>query len=593
MRVKVFRWRAIKPLFAFALLGAVAWALFAEEFARRTSEDVGTELVGARVEIGSLDIDVAGGHVTLRTVTVASPFEPMKNLFQADELVANVAPLPLLEKKVVIDRMAATGLRFGTERTTPGTIDGGGGGSGGGRARAVMQEVEGWAKKFDVPVLQLARGQLDVGRLAPESLESTRAATSLARRADSSARAWREAAAGLNAQATVDSARASIERLRGARATDLRAINDARRTLAQVKRARDRVAGVQRGLTDGVAALRTGVAGLDDARRRDYAFACGLVKLPSFEGPDIASALFAPVAIRRFQEAVYWAELGRRYMPPGLLPRADAGPKRARRAGTTVRFPREKDLPAFLLREAELSMVLGAESPRPRAFAGRLTGLTSAPALYGRPTVFEGSAPAVRVAAMLDHVRATPRDTAGAEIAGVRLPGFALPSLPVRLEPGEGTVGLRVALRGDTVRARWSVAASAVRWERDTAGGAAPSDVEAIVWRVLSGIRSLDLAADLSGTLQAPRLSVRSNADRAIADGLRAAIGEEVAAAERRVRAEVDRIAEERAAPVRARVAEVEREAAARLAAERGRVEQVERELEQRIREVTRGIRLP
>ena len=593
MRVKIFRWRAVMPLFVFALLGAAAWALFGEELARRTSEDVGTELVGARVEIGSLDFDVARGDVTLRAVTVASPFEPMKNLFQADELVANLDPLPLLEKKVVIDRLAATGLRFGTQRTTPGTTgDGAGGGSGGGRARAVMGEVEAWAKKFDVPVLQLARGRLDVGRLAPESLETTRAATMLAARADSSARAWREATAGLNVQATVDSARATIERLRRVRATDLRAIADARRTLEQVKRARDRVAGVERSVTGGVASLRTGVATLDDARRRDYAFARGLVKLPSLEGPDIASALFAPVAIRRFQQAVYWAELGRRYMPAGLLPRADPGPRRARRAGTTVRFPRERDLPAFLLRDAELSMVLDHESPRPKAIAGRLSGLTSAPALYGRPTVFTGSAPSVRVAALVDHVRPTPRDTAGAEIRGVRLPGFSLPSLPVRLEPGEGTVGLRLALRGDTIRARWSVAADAVRWVRDTAAPP-PSDVEAIIWRVLSGIKALDLAAELSGTLEAPRLSVRSNLDRAVADGLRAAIGEEVAAAERRLRAEVDRIVEERTAPVRARVAEVEREAAERIAAERARVEQVERELEQRLRELTRGIRIP
>src|SRR3989449_4445862 len=33
----------------------------------------------------------------------ASPFEALQNLLEADELVADVDPLPLLEKKVVID----------------------------------------------------------------------------------------------------------------------------------------------------------------------------------------------------------------------------------------------------------------------------------------------------------------------------------------------------------------------------------------------------------------------------------------------------------------------------------------------------------
>ncbi|HXF95119.1 MAG TPA: hypothetical protein VNI61_03345, partial [Gemmatimonadales bacterium] len=379
--------------------------------------------------------------------------------------------------------------------------------------------------------------------------------------------------------------------LRRARATDLRALNDARRSLDGVKRTRDRVLAVRKSVTEGLASLAAGMAALDQARRRDYAAARDLIALPRLEAPDLAAALFAPIAIERFQRAVYWAELARRYLPPGLLPRADPGPKRARRAGTTVRFPRERAYPPFLLREAEVSFILGAESADARTFAGRLTGLTSAPALYGRPTVFEARGPAVRVGALLDHVGPTPRDTAGATVEGVRLPGFSLPSLPVRVEPGEGTVTLRVALRGDTIRARWSVAAAAVRWHRDTA--VAPTDLAGIVWSVLGDVRALEVGAEVSGPLGAPRLSVRSNLDRALAEGLRAAVGAEVAAAERRLRDEVDRLAEERAAPVRARLAEIERDLGARLADQQSRLDQIERELEQRLREVTRGLRLP
>jgi len=206
--------------------------------------------------------------------------------------------------------------------------------------------------------------------------------------------------------------------------------------------------------------------------------------------------------------------------------------------------------------------------------------------------LFEASAPAVRIAALVDHVGDTPRDTAGAEIAGVRLPDIALGSVPMRLAPGDGTVGLHVALRGDTVRARWSVSAAAVRWLRDS-GGPRTSDVDRVVWRVLSGIQALDLSAQLSGTLAAPRLSVRSNLDRAVSEGLRAAVGEEIAAAERRLRTQVDRLAEERAAPVRGRIADVEKNVNRIIAEQRGQVEQVQRDLEQRLRELTRGIRLP
>ena len=113
MAVKVFRWRAIGPLLGFAALGVAGWILFADRIARATAEDVGTSVVGARVEIRDLHIDLAAGDVTVRGLTVASPHEPFKHLLEADELVADLDVLPLLEKKVVIARAVAIGIGTG------------------------------------------------------------------------------------------------------------------------------------------------------------------------------------------------------------------------------------------------------------------------------------------------------------------------------------------------------------------------------------------------------------------------------------------------------------------------------------------------
>jgi uncharacterized protein (TIGR03545 family) len=548
---------------------------------------VGTDVVGAKVEIANLDLDMPAGDVTMRGLTVANPFEPMKNLFEADEVTFNIDPVPLLEKKLIIDRVAILGMRFGTGRETPGVIENG---EQRGRANEVMQQIRAWGERLDVPVLQLARGRMDIDTLDPTRLESLRLATTLAARAESSAAAWRAATEELDVQPVIDSSRALIERLRRARPTDLGLINDTRRTIQELRQTRDTVVALQRSITGGLDSLKAGLQALEGARRRDYAMARGLMRLPSFDPPDIAAALFAPVAIRQFEQAMYWAQKARHYMPPGLLPRATGGPNRVRRSGTTVRFPRERDYPTFLLREAEISAVLGSGSNQTRKLAGRLSGLTSAPAIYGRPTVFEASAPRVRVGAMLDHVGEVVRDTAGAELSGLELPAFGLPGLPFRVEPGTGTTGLRVLLRDGTIRAAWSINADRVRWLRDTTSG---SEIERIVGRVLSRITSLTLSAELSGPVAGPTLSVRSNLDRAISGALRETLGEEVAAAERRLRAEVDRLVAERAGPVRERIAEIERDITARVNAELGSLQEVQAELEQRVRELTRGLPLP
>ena len=585
--MRIFRWRAIGPLLLFTLLGGVLWVLFADRIARRSAEKIGTAIIGAKVEIQHLHIDLTNGDVTVRGLTVASPHEALKNLLQADELVADIDVLPLLEKKVVIDRLAANGLRFGTPRATDGRIPGTPDASVSGR---VMAEARDWAQRFQVPALQLATGKIDVGTLDPRHLSAIPAAQALTARVDSSRRAWQTGFDSLRLGSTVDSATATLARLRTARVTDLVALNDARRAIDQLKQARGRVTALERGVTGGIAELRAGVAGLDSAKQRDYAFARSLLKLPSLDAPEIGVALFAPTAVAQFQRALYWTQLARAHMPPGLLPRADAGPQRARRHGNTVRFPREHALPGFLLRTAELSFQLDPTAPQPKRYAGRLTGLTSDPALYGRPTLFEASAPAVTAGAMLDHVRATPRDTAGATVQGVRLPVFPLPSLPVRLDPGQGTVQLGFALRGDSIRARWAVRSTHVQWARDSA--AQGSTVTDLLWRTLSGISDLQVDAGVTGTLARPRLSVRSNLDEAIAARLRAMLGEEVAAAERRLRAEVDRQVDSVVAPVRARVAALQTEVTGRLAQQRGKLDQAQKDLESRLRELTR-IRVP
>ncbi len=586
-RLKIFRWRAVGPLLVLLVIAGILWWLFADTIARHESQKVGTQMLGAKVEIQKLHLDLRHGKVLISGLTIASPHEAFKNLLQADELVADIDMLPLTEKKLVVDRIVAKGLRFGTPRQTDGRVAAK---SSDGIAGRVLAETREWASQFQIPVLQLATGKISIDSLDPRRLSTIPAAEALGARADSSRRAWQTAFDTLRLGPTLDSASATLERLRHARATDLAALNDGRQAIDRLKRARARVTALERGVKTGVAELQGGLAGLDSARRRDYAFARGLLKVPSLDAPAIGAALFAPGALKPFERVLYYAQLARRYMPPGLLPRATTGPSRVRRAGEDVRFPKERALPAFLLRSAELSFLLHPTSDQPQQYAGRLTGLTSEPALYGRPTVFGASGPQLAAGAMLNHVRAIPVDTAGATLGGIMLPAFEVPGVPLRLDPGAATTQLGFALNGDTIRARFAIRSTNVRWTRDS--GFANSTIANLIWRAVSGISNLDVESRLSGALHHPDLAVRSNLDQAIASRLRAVLGEQVAAAEKQQRDRVDALINDKVGPVRARVNEVQTQAQARVAQQRARLEDVQKQLEQRLRELTR-IRLP
>ncbi len=606
MAVKIFRWKAIGPLLLFLLLVAVLVWLFAEPVAKDTTEEVSTELLGTQVDVGKLDIIAKQASVDLRALQIADPFDGTRNLVEADGIRLKLHPEALAEKKLVVERFSLTGMRFGTTRKTPARPV-----KGDGFAPQALSQVRQWAAQFDVPLLQLT--PIDTIRqlvLDPTKLTTVQAAQTLVARTDSTRRALEQGFQALDVGGTVDTARALVTRLGATDPKRLgvdgtrRAIEDVRGTLRQVDQAKKRLEGLERQVQGGVDGLGAGIGNLDEARRRDYDFARSLLQLPSFSAPEIGNAFFGKVSIDRFQQALYWAQLARHYMPPGLLPREDKGPDRLRASGTTVRFPKEKAWPSFLMQLGQVDFAIEGDSPLQGAYQATVQGLTSAPALYGKPTVVRvrrsaaGSAVAsLNVDAVLDHVRPDRvRDSLAARLGGVNLPEFALPGLPFRLAPGRGASNLAFALRGDQVSARWGISSKQVAWALDTTGRRL-NEVERLVWRVVSGLNDLAVEAEMQGAVRSPRLSVSSNLDRAIAQRLQAVIGQEVAKAERMVRAKVDSLVADKVEPVRRQVAEVGGQAEQRLAVEEKRLDEVEQQLQAELKRLTGslapGIQLP
>lgn len=599
MAVRIFRWKAIGPLaLLLVLIGVLLW-LFAEPVAKDTTEEVSTELLGTQVDVGKLDIIAGDASVDLRELQVADPFDLGRNLVEVSGIRLKLNPLALAEKKLVVENFSLTGMRFGTSRRTPARPV-----TGDGFAPQALRSVRQWAQQFDVPILQLT--PIDTIRqlvLNPAQLTSVRAAQAVAARADSSRRGLEQSFQRLDIEGTVDTAGALVQRLR---ATDPRslglagtrqAIEDTRATLGRLQEARKRVDALEGEVKSGVGTLTASLGTLDEARKKDYAFARSLLQLPTFSAPEIGQAFFGKVSLDRFQQALYYAELARHYMPPGLLPREDPGPQRLRASGKTIRFPKEKDWPKFLLQAGQIDLAIGGDNPLRGAYEAVVQGLTSDPSLYGKPTVVrtrrtaEGSAIAsIDVRGVIDHVDpARVRDSASARLRGVKLPSLLVPGLRFRLEPGIGAADLAFALRNDHVSGHWSIGSDRVAWALDSTGRRL-NDLEQLVWRVVSGLKELSVDARVSGTLRSPRLSVSSNLDRAIAQRLEAVIGEEVAKAEKMVRAKVDSAVSARVEPVKRQVVQVRTQAEQRLAGERKRIDDVEKQLQAELERLTGGL---
>jgi uncharacterized protein (TIGR03545 family) len=598
MALQVFRWKAIGPLLLFLVILTVLVVLFAEPVAKDTTEEVSTQLLGTQVDVAKLDLIPKEASVDLRGLQIADPFSLTHNLVEAQDIRLKLNPEALAEKKVVVERFSLRGMRFGTTRKTPARPV-----SGDGFAPQTLKAVRQWAQQFDVPLLKLT--PIDTIKqlaLNPTQLTTVKQAQALVGRTDSTRRTLEQGFQQLDVRPTVDSARALAQRLSETDPKKLgldgtrQAIESVKQTLAQLDQAKKRLEGLERQVRGGVDALGDGLKLLDQARRQDYEFAKSLLQLPSFSGPDIGNALFGKVSIDRFQKALYWAQLAQHYMPPGLRPRQDTGPDRLRAAGTTFRFPKERNWPSFLMQLGEIDFAIGGDSPLKGSYAATARGLTSEPALYGKPMVVSArrsaagsSIASIDVDAVINHVAPLSRDSVAARLRGVKLPDFNLPGLPFRLAPGTGAANLTFALRGDQLLGRWGISSDKVAWSLGNTGREL-NDLEQLVWRVVSGLSNLSVTAEVRGNVRSPKLSVASNLDRAISQRLEAVMGEELAKAEKKVRAKVDSLVNDKVEPVKRQIAVVQTEATQRLATEQKRLDEVEQQLQAELKRLTGGL---
>jgi uncharacterized protein (TIGR03545 family) len=346
-----------------------------------------------------------------------------------------------------------------------------------------------------------------------------------------------------------------------------------------------------------VAAVRL----VDEARKADYAFARSLLALPSFSAPDIGPALFGPVSIDAFERGMYWVMLARDYAPPGLRPRESTGPKRLRRAGTTVRFVTPRSYPAFHLRTVVLTLALGESAGAARGeYALRVNDVTTDPALVGRPLRLSltrnargSSVESLSISGSLDHTGAQPRQAIAARLAGLRLPSFSLPALPLRVDLGAGTSTLTLDIAGDSIAGRWTASAPHALWQTDsarTAGFNGLNTLQSLVTRVVSGIENIDVSAEIRGSIRAPSLAVHSNLDNAVADNIKRVAGEEIAKAEARVRAQVDQLSERARALMLEKVTEARAEAEQRLREATERLDRAKVDLAAQLKALSGGL---
>jgi len=611
MTERAKKWGILRPpgllVFAiFLLLVGLLWWLFADRLVEQAIERTGSSVVGAKVELDAVDLRPSEGAVHLTHLQVANPEAPMRNLLEADRISVDLLLGPLLEKKVVVQDLTVTGVRFDTPRKTSGALE-----NPDPQAGAAWRQVDQWASGVRLPSLSLEGlgGVVRTGAISPDSLRTVSRARALAQEGDSMRTAWEGRVRQLDPRPRIDSMRAVVQRLESFQVTPRTALQlpgllrDGRSALENLTRLQNEIATLDQTVRAGVDSLQAGVAGLQDLRRQDLTYARSLLNIPTLDAPEISPALFGSTALTWLKPVLYWARTAERYLPPGLDPRNRPGPERARADGTTVEFPGRATYPRFLLEHGQLGVEIGGSGAAAGRYTATLQDLTTAPALVGRPLRIqmgrEGGVQGpsgLSLRAVLDHTGDVVRDSAALGVSGVELPSVSIGTLGAAVDLGAGDASFDMRRVGERLDAHMHWASRSVSWSRtgaaaDTAAGApalgSPEWARDLVWRTLSGIGQVQLDMKLSGSLASPSVSVSSNLGEAVAASLKRELGDQIAAAEAQVRQEVDRQVQPVVQQARGRLEQVRTGVAQQVSDQRQEIADLRGRLEARLRSLS------
>jgi len=573
----MIRWSYVIP--RLLLLGALMLALWAglNPLVRWTATWMGQAVTTAQVDIDRAETSLLGARVHLTDVRVANPQDPMKNLFEADQVTLALDSDSLLRRKLIVREGRVSGLRFGTDRDASGALD--------------------WSIDWDV---ELPRAELgDLGRKQldqwadllkqevieqAEQLESVRLAKELYER-------WPVEFERMEARA--DSLRGRVESLKALSDTvrDNPLADNPLRTLGACQQAAIELQAMRQEIIDlrgEIERLRRQALNDKDAvvlaKDRDLEKIRETFQGESLDAETLSEYLLGEELSETVRSLAGWVRWGRQYLPTDV---EQAEPVRGR--GVDVLFRGIRRRPDFLIE----SLVLDGQvqlGGRRVGFLGTAAGITTQPELYGRPVVVKARINAqteVTLEAVLDHTGKTPRDRITVSCPDWKQPERVLgrpDQLAVAVSPGNTHLWVSLDLEGEELSGRMLVRQGPVELIPDLAALRVEPRLAQSLRTAMSEVREIRVVVDLSGTLEKPEWGFQSNLGPQLASAVSGMFERELEARRQELAAYVRGQVEEQLARFEGQILAEQQELLAKLDLNNTQVRELNQAIAQRLR---------
>ncbi len=301
---------------------------------------------GAPVTIGDLDVSWANGQVELKEIAITHHAQTSRNLFQIDSIKANFELVPLLRKKAIVPSVTISGIQLDLPKTE---------------------------------IVETSYVELDPQ--LPNFLDRVAAHFFTTARKDVKENPFRSLVAlqkGLDLSSYLRQERRTLTSER--EALSLSSAVDALRTSCHSVTEPAEVEECNSQWTQ----LQARYQALDKVVEQDIAQLKTSLGLSNMRVEDLSTPLLGPRVLQWLERLGYWMDFSRRRMGVSLDPRMYTMVVEDTYRGKSFHFGKRSTSPSLLVSEVHIT-----SRHKPNTYygniEGRLTGLTNAPAVYGKP----------------------------------------------------------------------------------------------------------------------------------------------------------------------------------------------------------------
>jgi len=505
----MIRWQGLGVFGFLVALLVLFFFFFADGLAKLVIEKQGSGLVGARVDLSGAKLSFSPTGLELTGLQITNPDAPMRNIVEIDRLAMLISPLPLFQRKIIIEEMSAEGVRPDTARKTSGALPG----SATGKKEAAPEKTE---SGFKLPSLQIP----DVKEvMAKENLQTIALAREYQEQIKADKAKWQQRLAELPNQQKLESYRERLNKLQGSSglAGLLGGANELLAVKNELQADLDRLKSAQKDFTESSNAYKKQLTEIENAPRQDIKRLLDKYGLSSEGLANLSVLFFGRQTGGMIQQGLDWYEKAQPLLQRSKEKKGGSEVvKPPRGQGVTVRFKEEAPLPDFLIRHISASVKIAAG-----AFAGSINNVTPDQDVLGAPLTFTFGGEnlqglrAIKCAGVLDHVNpAQPNDTVNLAINGYAIKKMTLSSsesLPLTIDSGQADLTVQAEVQNRQINGE--VQAQLQSATIETAPAQQGDAISQALASALADVSNVSVKAKVTGTLDDYKMALSSNLD--------------------------------------------------------------------------------